>query len=266
MKKYFTISEFAGLRNININSLRYYEKIGLLKPAYTDPANNYRYYTPEQLSILDTIQLCILLDIPLKELNGYMDKDGFFQERALFEEGKRIAEQKISEIQTNLKKIEYSLWCLENTEPSPEKNVPYHRLIPERNLITAEYTGDLADIQNMEQFSFGLYTKAQERGLAPVIPSGLYLTYEADSLHYFFFFETASKDTIMPGSVVIPSGEFLCVQFEGTANVKALKKIAAHFDIKSYRHILIYNMLLDRFQFGSRQSEIQILLSKPSSE
>lgn len=32
MKKYFTISEFAKLRNININSLRYYEKIGVLKP------------------------------------------------------------------------------------------------------------------------------------------------------------------------------------------------------------------------------------------
>jgi len=30
MKNYFTISEFAKLRNININSLRYYEKLGLL--------------------------------------------------------------------------------------------------------------------------------------------------------------------------------------------------------------------------------------------
>ena len=36
MKNYFLISEFAKLRGININSLRYYEKMGILKPALID--------------------------------------------------------------------------------------------------------------------------------------------------------------------------------------------------------------------------------------
>lgn len=62
MKYGFTISEFAKLRDININSLRYYEKIGVLKPAYTDSNTGYRYYTPDQLSVLDMILLCISLD------------------------------------------------------------------------------------------------------------------------------------------------------------------------------------------------------------
>ena len=53
MKNYFTISEFAKLRDININSLRYYEKLGLLKPAYIDETNGYRYYSSEQVSILN---------------------------------------------------------------------------------------------------------------------------------------------------------------------------------------------------------------------
>lgn len=44
MKKYFTISEFAKLRNININSLRYYEKIGVLRPCFVDENTGYRYY------------------------------------------------------------------------------------------------------------------------------------------------------------------------------------------------------------------------------
>lgn len=62
MKHGFTISEFAKLRNININSLRYYEKIGVLTPSYTDPKTGYRYYTPDQLSVLDAI-LCIDLHL-----------------------------------------------------------------------------------------------------------------------------------------------------------------------------------------------------------
>jgi len=68
MKNYFTISEFAKLRNININSLRYYEKLGLLKPAIIDENNGYRYYSAEQVSILNKIILCIQLGIPLKEM------------------------------------------------------------------------------------------------------------------------------------------------------------------------------------------------------
>ena len=45
MNRYFTISKFARLRGIDINSLRYYERLGILIPAYTDPHTRYRYYT-----------------------------------------------------------------------------------------------------------------------------------------------------------------------------------------------------------------------------
>ena len=55
MKHYFLISEFAKLRDININSLRYYEKLGLLKPAIVDENNGYRYYSAEQVSLLNKI-------------------------------------------------------------------------------------------------------------------------------------------------------------------------------------------------------------------
>ena len=76
MKNYFTISEFAKLRNININSLRYYEKLGLLKPAYIDENNGYRYYSAEQVSLLNKIILCIQLGIPLKDMVAFLDEDG----------------------------------------------------------------------------------------------------------------------------------------------------------------------------------------------
>ena len=72
MNHYFTISKFARLRGIDINSLRYYERLGILTPAYVDPRTRYRYYAPEQLSVLDMILLCINLGIPLKQLAAYI--------------------------------------------------------------------------------------------------------------------------------------------------------------------------------------------------
>ena len=92
MKDHLTISRFARLRGIDINSLRYYERLGILTPAYTDPQTRYRYYTAEQLSVLDMILLCINLGVPLKELRAYFDESGDFRSRALFEEGRRRTE------------------------------------------------------------------------------------------------------------------------------------------------------------------------------
>ena len=80
MKQYLKIHEFAKLRNINMNSLRYYEKLEILKPAYIDSRTKYRYYLPEQLVLLDTITLCIRLGVPLKSLKDYMDEYGILDE------------------------------------------------------------------------------------------------------------------------------------------------------------------------------------------
>ena len=92
MKNYFLISEFAKLRGININSLRYYEKLGILKPAHIDEKTGYRYYSPEQVSVLNKIILCIQLGIPLKEMVKYIDEDGNLNSKQLLEQG-RIVEK-----------------------------------------------------------------------------------------------------------------------------------------------------------------------------
>ncbi|MCY8208580.1 MerR family DNA-binding transcriptional regulator, partial [Bacillus subtilis] len=55
MKEYFTIGETARLNNISIQTLRYYDRIGIFKPHYTDQDNGYRYYHVKQFFYLDVI-------------------------------------------------------------------------------------------------------------------------------------------------------------------------------------------------------------------
>jgi len=55
----FPIGEASRLTNSSIQALRYYEKIDLLHPAYIDPDTNYRYYSADQLWIIDMIVLCV---------------------------------------------------------------------------------------------------------------------------------------------------------------------------------------------------------------
>lgn len=51
----FSIGLFSKMNRITTKTLRHYDKIGLLKPAYTDESNGYRYYTSEQLPRLHKI-------------------------------------------------------------------------------------------------------------------------------------------------------------------------------------------------------------------
>ena len=43
-----TIKQFASLCGCNTQTLRYYDKIGLLKPVKVDSWSGYRYYTKSQ--------------------------------------------------------------------------------------------------------------------------------------------------------------------------------------------------------------------------
>ncbi|CAG7654719.1 MerR family transcriptional regulator [Paenibacillus allorhizosphaerae] len=51
----FKISEFSKLSQVPAKTLRFYDQLELLKPAYTDQQSGYRYYTSEQLLQLHRI-------------------------------------------------------------------------------------------------------------------------------------------------------------------------------------------------------------------
>lgn len=48
------ISEFSRLAQVPVPTLRYYDQMGLLKPAQVDRFTEYRYYTVEQLPQLNS--------------------------------------------------------------------------------------------------------------------------------------------------------------------------------------------------------------------
>lgn len=71
MEDYFSIGELSSYQNISKQTLIFYDKIGLFRPAYVDPDNGYRYYSASQLDELDTILIlkkCGLSLQAIKEL------------------------------------------------------------------------------------------------------------------------------------------------------------------------------------------------------
>lgn len=70
----FQIGLFSKMNRITTKTLRHYDEIGLLKPAYVDDFTGYRYYTSEQLPRLHMIIGLKQLGLSLEQI-GTLVKD-----------------------------------------------------------------------------------------------------------------------------------------------------------------------------------------------
>ena len=135
MRKYvLTISELAKLRNTTSETLRHYDRIGLLKPVYVSDGGH-RYYSIRQYEKLGTILELKEIGMTLGEIKEYFDNRNLrksyemlksYQER--FE--KHLEEQiRINEIM--LKKLEFvrGLFSLPEMERIFEKEFPVRHMI-----------------------------------------------------------------------------------------------------------------------------------------
>jgi DNA-binding transcriptional MerR regulator/effector-binding domain-containing protein len=64
----FRIGEFSRIGRVSMRLLRYYDEIGLLRPAHTDDSNSYRYYTAAQLPQLNRILVLRDLGLSLDQI------------------------------------------------------------------------------------------------------------------------------------------------------------------------------------------------------
>ena len=104
----FSIGKLSQLTGVHAQSLRYYEKLGILLPAYIDPDTNYRYYSYPQIKIVEAIQYCVELDIPLSDFSSYIADSGEEIDYAkLIDYGRISIKEKIEKLQKQLRYFEY---------------------------------------------------------------------------------------------------------------------------------------------------------------
>jgi DNA-binding transcriptional MerR regulator len=64
----FRIGEFSRITRVTVDTLRYYDALGLLKPANVDPFTGYRYYSAKQLLSLNRILALKEIGFSLEEI------------------------------------------------------------------------------------------------------------------------------------------------------------------------------------------------------
>lgn len=203
MNQYLSIGKVSKLKNVSIKSLRYYDSIGILKPAFVNTETNYRYYTEEQLYLLDAITLCIKLGIPLKDLNHYVEKGSINLQKLLYD-GKILAEERILEIRSCLEALQDTLQKLSSSGGGmakiPESKTGlmlpdgfYENTYDARMVLTVPLE-DMDTPKYYGQYILRLFVTAQQMQLNAAYPSGILHDYQEGRLKRYMFLTINEQD------------------------------------------------------------------------
>ncbi len=111
MSEYLSIGQMAKLNNVSVQSLRHYEKLGLMIPSYINKDTGYRYYSMKDFATIDLIKKCKAMGLSLEEIkeviSNYTSLESILE---ILGKQKNLINNKIKELEN----IKYKITSLEN--------------------------------------------------------------------------------------------------------------------------------------------------------
>ena len=117
MKQFYKIGEISKLYHIGSDSLRYYEKLGLLTPHRGE--NDYRLYTLNDLWRLNVIRDLRKLGFPMEKIQEFIESRNTENTRKLLSEELDEIEKQIQELEELTQNVKNRLDTLEEAVSQP---------------------------------------------------------------------------------------------------------------------------------------------------
>ena len=258
----FKIGEFSKLSQVPVKTLRYYDEIGLLRPAQVDDFTGYRYYSADQLPRLNRILALKDLDLSLAQIGELLDGDlPAEQMRGMLRLKQAEVRGRVKEEEARLARVEWRLRQIEREGTMPDqevvvKNIPAWKVATVREVIPTY--GDIGQL-------YGALFKYVGRHRAR--PGG-----PAFSIYYDEGYRESDVDVeaAVPLSKDIPEGDRVKVR-----ELPAVEEMACTVHKGSYHSMAeAYNRLLtwieaNGYRICGPNREVYIkgpgLLTKPSN-
>lgn len=149
MKRYYTIGETAKLLGVTTQTLRHYEKIGILAPKHISAENGYRYYEFNQFHVIDRIKYLQYLGLSLSEIGAIMKKGTVDGLLPALEQQWQAANQALEAIYARIKDVEWYIDYFTYLSKMEISKVLYRVSMEKRYLIyvPCQDTDELADME-----------------------------------------------------------------------------------------------------------------------
>ena len=129
------IGKMAKSNRVTIATLRLYDEMGLLMPAYIDPDTGYRYYDIRQTSRLDFIRYMRELGLSLSDIRDLLSKEDItLIEEKLIEKNNQIHQQ-IRELKAMHEAVDRTIQSIERFRKSPAGGTTSLEFIDRRYIL-----------------------------------------------------------------------------------------------------------------------------------
>jgi len=108
----YSVQELAKLSGVTPRTLRWYDRIGLLKPART-AESGYRYYGPAEVDRLQEVLFCRELGMELKDIGAWLDRQDYDRDEAL--------RAHLAALREKRERLQAVIRCVEETIEAREK-------------------------------------------------------------------------------------------------------------------------------------------------
>ena len=212
-----SITELAKLRQVTSETLRYYDRIGLITPDYVDPQPRYRYYSIRQYEKLGTIKELRQLGMSIHDITDYFSGRNLRKSHQLLLHQLELLEEEIRKQQLLSEILRRKLHFLSEITPPPPVDKVFCRAFPQRYMITF---GEPAGGSREHAFAFTRLERYLDE-VAPILASdriGVYADWHllepSDDYIPAVPMIFVERDAIeSEHKRTIPPGDYLCMNY-----------------------------------------------------
>lgn len=208
MKKFFSIGEAAKAARTTSETLRHYDRIGLVRPSKKDEWTNYRYYTEQDIVRLNTVRALQLMDLSLKEIKKVLEYDDLEKIVEFLDRAEKKADEKIAALQYSKSKIETAKADYEKKLQGQKNfNGVLIKDLPERVILISD-TLEMPTLDNLWNYLGHFYDKVTPALKEQFFFEDLAGIYTEKGISRLFAVCIRYADT--DGLKVLPKGKYLC--------------------------------------------------------
>lgn len=208
MNKYFSIGEAAKVVHTTSETLRHYDRIGLVKPSKKDEWTNYRYYTGQDIVRLNTVRALQLMDLPLQEIKKVLEYDDLEKIIDFLAQAEKKADEKIAALQYSKSKIQLAKADFERKLQGRQKTSGiFLKDYPKRVILLSD-TLEVPTLDNLWNYLGHFYDKvtpALKERFSFEDLAGIYTENGITRL-----FAVCIRYADIDGLKILPEGKYLC--------------------------------------------------------
>lgn len=264
MKDRYTIGEVAELLNMSPQSRRFYDKAGVVVPAYTNPKTGYRYYSYDQIHYIDRVKYLQRFGFTLEDIRDALDTNDVSRFRMLLMQRQEQIRQEVSHLQGLLDELDWYADYYSHAADYDHNGLPYQQRETERYILAEPFrpgediygtagqrltrlrhSPPFEKAHFLRQTGYLLDFQALLRG--SIVPT-----------HYFVYLRERPAAE-HPGLMTLPAGNWLCMQSRILAEPFPGPELKRYFRDQETPRLVVANEYEDNFRsFRNCIYEVQI--------